>query len=216
MIERTPSAVAFKLGNFGSFDETLKKKGISGLPNASKLDKQIWDEFHNDWEKLAYESELLIAKFSNREIEEISEIDLSNIPVGRERESLVKTRINQSFFRSVILSSYNSTCCITGLNIPDFLVASHIIPWKKDEKNRLNPQNGLCLNSIHDRAFDKGYITVTPDYKVKVSKWFEKFESKNIINEFFLKYENQPIILPDKFPPNEEFLKFHQEIIFKK
>jgi putative restriction endonuclease len=216
LIERTPSAVAFKLGNFGSFDETLKKKGISGLPNASKLDKQIWDEFHNDWEKLAYESELLIAKFSNREIEEISEIDLSNIPVGRERESLVKTRINQSFFRSVILSSYNSTCCITGLNIPDFLVASHIIPWKKDEKNRLNPQNGLCLNSIHDRAFDKGYITVTPDYKVKVSKWFEKFESKNIINEFFLKYENQPIILPDKFPPNEEFLKFHQEIIFKK
>lgn len=216
LIGRTPSAVAFKLGNFGSFDENLKLRGIGGLPNTSKLDKKIWDEFHDDWERLSYDSELLVAKFSNKRIEEFSGIDLSDIPIGKERESLVRTRVNQNFFRSIILSSYNSSCCITGLAIPDLLIASHIIPWKSDEKNRLNPQNGLCLNSIHDKAFDKGYITVTPDYKVKISEQLKSFENTEIINNFFSKYENQSILLPDKFPPNKEFLKFHNEVVFKK
>lgn len=216
LIGRTPSAVAFKLGNFGSFDENLKLRGIGGLPNTSKLDKEIWDEFHNDWERLFYESELLVAKFSNKEIEESSGIDLSDIPIGKERESLVKTRVNQNVFRSIILSSYNSSCCITGLAIPDLLIASHIIPWKSDEKNRLNPQNGLCLNSIHDKAFDKGYITVTSDYKVKISEQLKSFENTEIINNFFSRYENQPIFLPDKFPPNKEFLKFHYDVVFKR
>ena len=45
LIGRSPGAVAFKLGNFGSFDPELKKRGIGGLPNTSKLDKEIWDEF---------------------------------------------------------------------------------------------------------------------------------------------------------------------------
>lgn len=216
LLGRTPSAVAFKLGNFGSFDEELKKKGIVGLSNTSKLDKTIWDEFNNNWENLAYESELIIAKLSGKEIQEIVEIDLSNIPLGKERETIVKTRINQSFFRSAILSSYNSRCCITSLSIPDFLVASHIIPWKHDEKNRLNPQNGLCLNSIHDRAFDKGFITVTPNYKVRVSKFFGEYKTESIIDEFFLKYDDKPIFLPDKFLPKKEFLDFHYEVLFKK
>lgn len=215
LIGRSPSSVAFKLGNFGSFDPELKKRGISGLKNAGKLDKKIWNEFNQNWEQLAYESELLIAKFSGEEIEKFTEIDLSDIPIGKERESLVKVRVNQSFFRSVILSSYNRKCCITGLNIPDFLVASHIIPWKSDKDNRLNPQNGLCLNSIHDKAFDKGFITVTADYKVKVSKIFDEFEKETIINEFFTKYDNQPIFLPDKFLPKKEFLDFHSKKIFK-
>lgn len=216
LIGRTSSAVAFKLGNFGSFDESLKKRGIKGLPNTSKLDREIWDEFHTNWDKLAYESELLIAKFANKRIEENNEINLLDIPIGKERESLIKARVNQNFFRSVILSSYNSKCCITGLNIPDFLIASHIVPWKDDVENRLNPRNGLCLNSLHDKAFDKGFITITPDYRVKVSKCFEEFGDKTIVNDFFLKYENMPIILPDKFPPDKKFLDFHYKSIFRK
>ncbi len=63
IIGRSPNSVKMKIGNFGSFDPELRKKGIVGLSNASKLDKEIWDEFNSNWEKLAYESELLIAKF---------------------------------------------------------------------------------------------------------------------------------------------------------
>lgn len=215
LIGRTPSAVAFKLGNFGSFDEELKKRGIKGLPNTSRLDKEIWDEFNSDWEELAFQSELLIAEREHKPVEEIAEIDLINLPSGKERERIVKVRVNQSFFRSAILTSYNSKCCITGLNIPELLIASHIKPWKDDTENRTNPQNGLCLNALHDKAFDQGFITVTTDYKVKTSKYFGEFNSE-INQEFFTKYEGFAINLPEKFLPKKEFLDYHYEEVFKK
>jgi putative restriction endonuclease len=216
IIGRSANSVKMKIGNFGSFDPELKKRGIVGLANASKLDEQVWNEFNNDWNNLAYESELLISKFTNQPIEKISEINIDDIPLGKEREAIIKQRVNQSFFRSTILSSYNLKCCITGLSITDFLVASHIIPWAKDDRNRLNPHNGLCLNSIHDKAFDRGFITVTADYKIKISKYFDDYKKENAVADLFLKYDNQSIILPDKFSPSKEFLEYHHKNIFKK
>ena len=216
IIGRSPSALNMKVGNFGRLDPELKKQGIVGLTNGSKLEEIVWNEFHGNWDKLAYESERLIAEFQHKTIEESAEIDLSDIPLGKERETVVKARINQSFFRSTVLSSYNQKCCITGLSIPDFLVASHIIPWKKDEKNRLNPQNGLCLNSIHDRAFDQGFITITTDYKVLASKYFNDYMAENVVEDLFLKYNKKPIFLPDRFLPSKEFLEYHNNVIFKR
>lgn len=216
IIGRTPNSVKMKIGNFGSFDPELKKRGIVGLGNTSKMDEIVWNEFNDDWENLAYESELLISKFTNQPIEKIAQIRVDDLPMGKERESIVKIRVNQSFFRSTILSSYNLKCCITGLSVTDFLVASHIVPWAKDDRNRLNPHNGLCLNSIHDKAFDKGYLTITPEYKIKISKFFSDYKKEPAVSDFFLKYENQPIVLPDKFLPEREFLNYHHKNIFKK
>lgn len=216
LIGRTPSAVAFKLGNFGSFDPELKKRGIGGLPNTSRLDKEIWGEFNSNWEELAFQSEFLIANLEEKPIEETFDFDLTKLPVGRDKERLVKTRVNQSFFRSAILGLYNLKCCITGLNLPELLVASHIKPWKDDLENRTNPQNGLCLNALHDKAFDKGFITVTTDYKIKTSKHLNAFKSQDSIEDFFLKYEGFQITLPEKFLPKKEFLEYHNEEIFIK
>jgi putative restriction endonuclease len=215
IIGRSPSALNMKVGNFGRLDPELKKQGIVGLGNGSKLDEIIWNEFNGNWENLAFESELLIAKFQNKTIEETIEFDFENLPLGKEREALIKVRVNQSFFRSTILSSYNQKCCITGLSIPDFLVASHIVPWKKDEVNRLNPHNGLCLNSIHDKAFDRGFITITPDFKIKISDYFKDYSKENAVLDFFIKHENQSIILPDKFLPSRDFLDWHFTNIFR-
>jgi putative restriction endonuclease len=64
------------------------------------------------------------------------------------------------------------------------LVASHIVPWSKNEKIRLNPSNGLCLNSIHDKAFDKGFITVTTDYKIKVSEYLNEYKKETAVTDF--------------------------------
>lgn len=216
IIGRSPSALNMKVGNFGRLDPELKRHGIVGLGNGSKLDEIVWDEFNGNWDKLAYESEILIAKFQNKNIEENIEIDIFEFPIGIERDALIKQRVNQSFFRATILSSYNLKCCITGLSISEFLLASHIKPWKSDKENRLNPHNGLCLNSIHDKAFDKGFITVTPDYKIKVSKYFDEIKNDNAISDFFLKYENQSIILPDRFLPSKDFLDWHYNNLFKK
>jgi putative restriction endonuclease len=216
IIDRSPNSVKMKIGNFGSFDPELKKRGIVGLANASKLDEIVWNEFNNNWENLAFESELLISNFANEPIEKTAHINIDDIPLGRERGTIIKARVNQSFFRSTILSSYNLKCCITRLSIPDFLVASHIVPWSKDEKIRLNPHNGLCINSIHDKAFDKGFITVTTDYKIKVSKYLNEYKKEDAVTDFFLNYENHLIILPDKFLPRKEFLEYHYQNIFKK
>lgn len=216
IIGRSPSALNMKVGNFGRLDPELKKQGISGLVNGAKLEEVVWNKFNGNWEELAFESELLLAKFQNKSIEEINEFDLKDLPIGKERESIIKTRVNQSFFRSTILSSYNQKCCITGLSIPDFLVASHIIPWKADDKNRLNPHNGLCLNSIHDKAFDRGFITITADFKILISKYFEDFINEDAVQDFFTKFNNKSIILPDKFLPSKEFLDYHYQNIFKK
>ena len=216
IIGRTPNSVKMKIGNFGSFDPELKKRGIVGLGNTSKLDEAVWIEFNRDWDNLAYESELLISKFTQQPIEKVAEINIDDIPMSKEREAIIKQRVNQSFFRSTILSSYNLKCCITGLSIPDLLVASHIIPWSKDDKNRLNPHNGLCLNSIHDKAFDKGFITITTDYKLKISKYFNEFKKDNAVSDLFLRYDNQSITLPDKFSPTKEFLEYHHNKIFIK
>lgn len=165
---------------------------------------------------MAFESEKLIAEFQNKTIEEIENIDMDDLPKGEDRLTVIKTRVNQSFFRSTILSSYNLKCCITGLSVPEFLIASHIIPWSEDEENRTNPHNGLCLNSIHDRAFDKGFITVTPDFKILVSNFFDDYANDKAVTEFFRKYQKQSIILPDRFLPDKEFLDFHYHNIFRK
>lgn len=216
IIGRTPSALNMKVGNFGRLDPELKKRDITGLKNGAKLEKIIWKEFHGNWEALAYKSELLIAQFQNKSIEETAQIDITDIKEGLDKERIVKTRVNQSFFRSTILSSYYQKCCITGFTIPDFLVASHIIPWSKNKNERLNPRNGLCLNTLHDRAFDKGYITISPNYEVILSKYLHEYDEDNGITAFFLKYEGKKIFLPDKFIPSSIFLEYHYEEVFKK
>jgi putative restriction endonuclease len=102
------------------------------------------------------------------------------------------------------------------LSVPELLIASHIAPWKKDEKNRLNPHNGLCLNAIHDKAFDKGFITVTPDYKIKTSIYFKEYHTDAAVVDFFIKRDGQSIIKPNKFMPREELLDLHYNTIFIK
>ena len=88
-----------------------------------------------------------------------SNLDLTH---RRGEDRLVQTtaRRGQAFFLSAVLSAYDRRCCVTGLSIPTLLIASHIVPWTHDETNRLNPENGLLLSPFHDRAFDRGLITI--------------------------------------------------------
>ncbi len=211
LIGRSPNSLKMKIGNFGSFDYELKKRGIVGLTNTSKLDEEIWNEYSKNWERLAFESEKLIMEFENKDIDEF---DYSK-KKGEERISKVKTRVNQNFFRQTVLSSYNYSCGITALKIPELLIASHIIPWKIRKDTRVNPKNGICLNAFHDKAFDKGFITITTDFKIKVSNSvYDNNDEKSII--WFKQYDNSKMILPERFVPELEFLKYHNENIFIK
>ncbi len=215
-IDRTPSAVAWKLANFASLDPSLIARGVKGAKNTSKLDKVIFNEFANNWENLSYKSEILISQYFKKDIQEEFKPTTDLIfKEGVEREATVKIRVNQSFFRKTVLSSYDFKCSITGINIPQLLIASHIIPWSKDKENRLNPQNGICLNSLHDKAFDAGFITFDNDFKMVISKEIKKNRDANI-EKYFLDLEGKKMTLPKRFIPDVKFLEFHNQKIFRK
>lgn len=215
-IGRSSNAVAYKLVNFASLDPSLKERGIKGASNISKADKEIWSEFFNNLDNLAYESEQIISKIKGKEsFSSENNFFFKTSLLGLSRKGSAKIRINQSFFRQMVLSSYNYTCCVTGIQEPSLLIAGHIRPWSLDIQNRLNPRNGLSMNSLHDKAFEEGLITITPDYKIKLSpQIFKQGGNLGIIN-YFLKYENQEIILPNKFLPDPKFLEYHNKERFK-
>jgi putative restriction endonuclease len=211
-IGRTPSAVSWKLANFARLDPALQKRKIAGAAHGARAEVAIWDEFKNDWEKLVFESERLLRGMTGKAAEPSEETEI--FPEGKTREAVVRTRVNQGFFRAAVLAAYDCKCCITGLSIPQLLNASHIVPWVVDLKNRTNPRNGLCLNAVHDRAFDCGLLTVTPDFKVRVSPKVRRRPADVVNQELFWKYEDAPIALPRRFLPDASFLKYHNDKVF--
>jgi putative restriction endonuclease len=214
---RTASSIAIRLTNFASVDPYHQKRGIKGMVGGIKQVKPIWDEFIHNKEAILFESENILAKKEHQTIEtKFSGIleDIKDLK-GETKIREVKTRVNQSVFRQIVLTNYNKKCAITGINLTDLLVASHIIPWAENEAERLNPGNGLCLNSIHDRAFEVGLITILDDYTIKTSSILKKGRKDPIIEEYFLKYENKSIELPLKYLPDSQFLRYHTKERFK-
>ncbi|MFZ3135775.1 MAG: HNH endonuclease [Thermodesulfovibrionales bacterium] len=149
-------------------------------------------------------------------MEESASILLDDLPKeGKEKERVTRVRVNQYFFRLAVLAAYNFSCCITGLSVPDLLVAGHIVPWAQDKKNRLNPRNGLCLNALHDKAFDKGFITISSDHKIILSKRIKSILRNDATMLFFKKFENNKILMPNRFLPDSKFIDFHRQHIFQ-
>lgn len=214
ILGRSPASVARKLGNFGAFDPELKKKGISGLTHASKLDKAIWDEFNSDWGALVLEAESIRQQMTGQSDQLI---DL-RIPVATgptERQAIVKQRIHQDFFRASVLAAYNQQCCVCRIPHLEILIASHIIPWNVRDDTRVNPENGLCLCATHDRAFDQGLLAVATNFTVMLCQRLEKADdlaSKTV----FRAYDGKHIFLPDRFVPRNEFLRWHLQNIFRR
>jgi putative restriction endonuclease len=218
IISKTPAALAFMLMNFTALDKERQDDGKKGKRPPGELATKLWFEHLNQWEKLTDDSFEILSELTDERIEDNNNIELYfENTEGVEKERLVKVRVNQNDFRQRILASYNEKCCITGLDIKSLLVASHIIPWAKNTEERLNPRNGLCLNSIHDKAFDRGLITICSDnFTVKLSKDILRKKKDISIQNLFLKFEHQPIMLPDRYSPDPNFLIWHQENIFEK
>jgi putative restriction endonuclease len=209
-----------KLGNFGRFDTELRQEGIVGLKRGSKLDQKVWDEFNGNWDKLAYDSELLLNQFKlerGRKTIEADGVEDIPLPIGADILQEAKIRVNQAFFRKSVLAAYDLTCCITGLNLPQLLVASHIKSWKASDEatERTNPRNGLCLNALHDKAFDRGLMTIDTSFKIVFSKELYEAYPENIIKMFFRDFDGHKIIMPNRFIPQKDFIEWHNEFVFK-
>ena len=216
LISRTPSALAMKLTNIASLDPAITSTGRRGLENVSNADKAMWEEMHADWERFATEAQrtasaLGIAAHLEPAVDEANDDVLDY--TGASKTAQVAIRIGQAFFRRAVLSAYDYRCCITGLAVPMLLVASHIVPWRVDAKNRLNPRNGLSLSVLHDRSFDAGIITIAENMSVRVSGKYA--DSTRFFETAISTYDGQPIAMPEKFRPDSGFLSYHRQYVFQ-
>lgn len=213
VLGRSPGSASFKLSNFARLDPSLQARGIRGLQHGAKGDEEVWREFAERPDALVYESAQLLASRLGRSVEAVADVDESDLPPpGEEREAIVRLRVNQSFFRKRVLSAYEFRCCVTGLGATELLVASHIVPWAEDPANRLNPKNGLCLNALHDRAFDRHLMWIDSDYTVRFApSLHESARHGETSLTWMLGYEGSRLKLPKKFVPDANFLCHHAE-----
>lgn len=219
---RTPNSLAMKLCNFASLDPVQQARGVRGLPGATKQDKAIWDEFHSNLATLGVQSEqMLHDMFTHDESKEVDLLQRDQVrviaPTGpTEIQATVRARRGQQFFRQAVLTAYDLRCCISGINVPRLLIASHIMPWSDFADERLNPCNGLCLSTLHDAAFDAGLITLDEMARVVLSKRLKKHFPQPSLEQNFVPFEGQPIRMPVKLAePDVSFLTYHRESVFK-
>jgi predicted restriction endonuclease len=216
-IGRTPSAVAMKLVNFASFDPVQQERQIKGLRNASRADRDIWDEFNANPEELAFESQQVLLQLSSEARDGIVE-PKSLFPTSlTESTRLIRTRLVQSFFRDAVLSSYEFKCAFCSLDLPELLNASHIIPWSQNVERRADPRNGLSLCAIHDRAFDRGLLSVGESFEILLATRARLHSSESrLYLVALLEIESKVLSWPKRFAPDSEALAYHREHIFER
>jgi putative restriction endonuclease len=206
-----------RLSNFASLDPFHQERGIKGLTGGIKQVEPIWNEFIKNKEDLLFESENILAGLEKQSIETKFAEVLTGIEnfKGETKLREVKTRVNQNVFRQIVLANYNKKCAITGIDMPDLLVASHIIPWSQNENERLNPENGICLSALYDRTYDKGLIGITENYKIILSKELKTNEKKGFYPFIFGNLNGLALQLPQKYMPKKEFLQYHLDSVFR-
>ena len=217
LLGRTPSSLAMKLVNLASLDPAQQARGIRGLASHSRADERVWTEFQTHWDEMTLLSEsklqsLRVRHSSDTAVHKAAVAD-SDFPT--DIESIVRVRTMQGFFRKLILAAYNSRCCITGNPVEDLPVASHILPWSGFPKERLNPRNGLCLAAHFDRAFDHGLIAFDDRLRLRLSPILRQHLPNDAIKSEFGQRDGQPLVVPDRFVPDSEFIAYHRDNIFK-
>ena len=230
-LHRTPSSVVLKIWNIAAYDANRKARGRVGMKHGSKLDSQVWQWYAEDPDTFMEQClnllrhALLQADANNFNPAPLASDRYSPLetattllvaertPTGEERPITTLQRVNQSYFRNSLLQNYHSTCCITGMQIPKLLIASHIKPWKASSAvEKTAASNGLLLNAFHDRAFDQGLISIDDDYRIMVNH--DKVRHSDINDKWLYNFEGREISLPTISQPSHEFIEYHHKHIF--
>lgn len=218
LIGRTSNAVALRLVNYAACDPILKQRGISGMSHGGRKCQELWNEFVHDRERLLFESERILADREQTTVENKYAASLRSIPSdlkGETRARVVKTRVNQNVFRQIVLANYDGKCALTGIDLPELLVASHVIPWAENVQERLNPENGICLSALYDDAFDCGLISFDSSCRTIFSSRLRENVGKTYYRQYFEGLEHAPLATPRKYHLNPDFLAWHRSCVFK-
>ncbi len=214
-IGRTHSSVAMKLANLASLDPKITDSGRHGLDGASKLDREVFARFQQDWTLLVAEAERLMQSDGSRNeptplMETRTDFRWRKADGPSSIQRLSEQRLGQGFFRRAVIANFDECCCITGIADQRLLNASHIVPWGSDVENRHNPANGLSLSATFDRAFDRGLLTVFTDGSVEISKQLLDSPSSET-RAHFVPYQSKKIRTGARFDPDPALLAWHNK-----
>lgn len=208
IIPHSVASIVMRMQNF----QHLDPKAGEGLGHVAKKDKLIYEEFKHDWGALSIEAETLtgLALFDSTPLQGAK--PLSSLT---DKRRVTRERV---FFKKAVLSTYNDRCFISGCALPQMLVASHIKPYSKcrSETERVNPENGICLNTFYDKAFDSGLITITPSMKIYVSPIIKNAPQDDFTALWLTSLDGRLLPPPPRFPPRRELLEYHNDEIFKR
>ncbi len=213
VLDRSPSSVSMKLCNFASLEPAYQSQGIKGLQNASELDRTVFGEY-----SAALDRTLADSQIAERVHELVSTKHTRTPNEGalQQTEGIREAsyRKGQSLFRDAVLSAYGSKCAVSGIADPRLLNASHIVPWRVDAEQRLDPRNGIALSSLHDRAFDLGLMSFDDDFNILISSQLEDVRESHILRTALLVLRGERLTLPDRFHPNPKVIRWHRENIY--
>ncbi len=178
---------------------------VRGKAKGYELDKEagrfIWDNVQRAWQR---------QNIGGLEVE-AQRIKDEHARFGK--ETTIRPRLGQGAFRVLVTDAYKRSCAITSEHSLPALEAAHIRPFTEDGPHLVN--NGLLLRSDFHRLFDRGYITVTPEYRIEVSaRLKEEFSNGKSYYPFHGQLLNHlPVSLEDR--PQKELLSWHNENVFR-
>ena len=193
--------------NINSGQRSYPGKGFCSAAVKQLLKYSVYDK---DEEKAwAIVNEKKNGKKISKELTTLFKIDKE----GRDVTVTTRTRLGQTYFRKMVMKNYGNKCCVTGLNVPQTLRASHIVAWATDKANRMNPENGLCLSATYDAAFDNHLISFDDDYRMIISKEIREYYTSEVTREYFENFEGKQILLPSLYLPSKKLLEKHRSLM---
>lgn len=128
------------------------------------------------------------------------------------RDALVKQRVGQDKFRAGLERVWNNRCPVTGIDHPAFLVASHIKPWADcDDRERLDPYNGILLAVHIDRLFDGGWITFDDSGQILLSPQLPSYVATSLLGQGCREHN-----ISQFAPRHSPYLAWHHDKVFLK
>ena len=206
--------------------------GCTILANPFFLDRNVWldnppnwagnivrgKSYYTDNEDGAYiwdHCSKYIFEKNERESNDIFKVDYST-PESLEKyglERMVRSRLGQGSFRMMLIKAYNGKCAFTGENTLEVLEAAHIVPYSKSGTHDV--KNGLLLRADFHRLFDKGLISVTSDFEIRISP---RIRECYFNGKAYYRLDGKKLtVIPenDNFKPDRDFLDYHFKNFFQ-
>lgn len=204
--------------------------GCIVLTNPIFFKPKDWIKVPSDWSKSivqgkSYDTSEPIGQALWSKVEALLKTYLKGSPVEEESrimqedeprygESILrKVRIGQGAFRILVTDAYTRRCSISGEKTLPVLEAAHIKPYALAGPHSIS--NGLLLRSDVHKLFDSGYLTITPELKVEVSKRIkEEFQNGK---EYYQFHGKELLYLPKQEvqKPRREFIQWHNENVYR-